>query len=169
MVAAVVALILLMVLIILAVRLIGAKTRPGEEIDGAHDDSPVIQTSGIYSIIRKSPRQDLLAIRPDEAQVRKYLTSINEDIQGRSLAISDKEKLAEAWQRSMEESIRTIEQDDAQSTLFYYFDSAGQEECPECAMYFKRGQFVTREQIFANAAIIPPFHLGCTTNKSISW
>jgi len=163
MVTAIFTLLLLMILIIIAIRLITDKNSPGEEQNGNGKESQIIQASGIYSIFRKSPRQDLIALRPGESEIRKYLFTINEDIQGQPLAISDKERLVEHWLHSMEENISAIEQGDAQSVLFYYFDAPGEKTCDICANHFKRGQFVTREEIFKNPSVIPPFHLGCTT------
>ena len=162
MVAAIIGLVLLIVLVIVAIRMISMRHTP-DDVSQEGINNPLIHESGIYSIIRKSPREDLLRIRPPEAELRKYLASLNEDINSRTLSAADKQKLAEKWRQSMEENIRVIELGDTENVEFYYFDYPGDQPCPRCASYLNRGQFVTRQEIFKNPSIIPPFHLGCTT------
>jgi hypothetical protein len=162
MVAAIIGLVLLIAMVIIAIRMVSMRETPDDDSEDGIN-GPLIHASGIYSIFRKSPRNDLLRIRPSEAELRKYLASQNEDINRRMLSAPDKQKLAEKWRQSMEENIRVIEQGDAAEVDFYYFDFQGDQPCPLCASYINRGQFVTRQEIFKNPSIIPPFHLGCTT------
>ena len=162
MLAAIISLVLLIALILIAIRMISLKRLPDEASNG-DAIGPLIHASGIYSIVRKSPREDLFKIRPPEQEIRKYLSSINEDIKGQALSPYEKMKLLEKWQQSMEENIRVIEQGDAEEIEFYYFDTGGDQKCPVCAGSIERGRFVSREEIFKNPIIIPPFHLGCTT------
>ncbi|MDO5577027.1 MAG: hypothetical protein Q4F84_08100 [Fibrobacter sp.] len=150
--------ILLLVLLIIAIR-VGFNKEIDE--DETIEENAVIHTSGIYSIIRKSPREELLKIRPSSEESSKYLASINEDMY--TFPVSDKEKgeLIENWNDSINKNIETIEQGDKDGVEFYYFDFSP-ESCPVCKPYIKKGQFVTREEIFRHPSIIPPFHLGCT-------
>jgi hypothetical protein len=76
---------------------------------------------------------------------------------------SDKQKLVAMWHKAMNENIKVVEQGDCEDVSFYYLDFPKDNQCPVCATYIKRGQFVTREEIFSTPSIIPPFHLGCTT------
>jgi hypothetical protein len=165
MVPAVLGLILLILLILVAIRLIGMKRPPveGNGGEGISSQGPMIHESGIYSIVRKSPREDVLHLRPQEAEIRKYIASINEDIYGHALSAGAKEALAQRWLRSMEENIATIEKGDSESVEFYYLESSTDKPCPVCASFFKQGQFVMRQEIYKNPSVIPPFHLGCTT------
>jgi hypothetical protein len=164
MVAAIVALVLLSLAIILAVLLISSRKSPQKERLGEPIEPPLIQASGIYSIIRKSPREDLKKIRPAETEIRKYLFSINEDIEKNSLSDADRQSLADHWHRAMEENIGTIEEGDAvKAPFFYCLDAAGGNPCRVCEPYFKQGNIVTRKEIYKNPSVIPPFHLGCTT------
>lgn len=165
MVPAIIGLILLSVLILVAIRLISLK-RPPVEYSGSETinaSGPLIHASGIYSIVRKSPREDLLRIRPPETEIRKYIASINEDIYGHALSNADKEKLLQKWLSSIEENIAVIEKGDSEDTEFYYLESSTDRQCPVCADFFKQGQFVMRQEIYKNPSVIPPFHLGCTT------
>jgi hypothetical protein len=163
MVSALIALVLLAIAIILAVLLISNRKPTPDGRRGEGVETPLIQASGIYSIIRKSPREELLKIRPAETDIRKYLLTINEDIDKNSLSDADKQALVEQWRRAVEESIGVIEEGDAGNAPFFYLLDSGENRCKVCESYFKRGQLVTREEIFKNPSVIPPFHLGCTT------
>jgi hypothetical protein len=164
MIAIIISLVLLAVMVLIAVRLISLK-RPteGEDTSINGTTGPLIHASGIYSIVRKSPREGLQAMRPPEAELRKYLASINEDINKLSLNGLEKQKIVAQWQKSMEENIRVVERGDCEDVAFYYLDFPREKPCRVCESYIKRGQFVTREQIFSTPSTIPPFHLGCTT------
>jgi hypothetical protein len=161
--AAMISFVLVIVLVLIAIRLISARHTPDEANQAAGIKEPLIHASGIYSIIRKSPREDLLAIRPQETEIRKYLAFLNEDYTGHLLSAADKQKVAEKWRQSMEENIGVVEQGDSEDVEFYYYDSLGDSPCPVCASCLKQGQFISRQEIFKNPSIIPPFHLGCTT------
>jgi hypothetical protein len=162
MVPAIIGLVLLVVLVIIAVRMISTKNLP-DDIMQESVREPAIHASGIYSIIRKSPREDLSRIRPQEQEIRKYLASLNEDINRQALTGQDREKLVDAWRRSREENIVSVEQGDAKNVEFYYSESEGTRPCPVCSPYIHHGQFVSRQEIFKHPSVIPPFHLGCTT------
>jgi hypothetical protein len=162
MIAAIIGLALLIVLIVIAMYMISLKRSPDEE-NSVGLAGPLIHASGIYSIVRKSPRADLLTARPQETEIRKYLASINEDINGVQVSHFEKLKLLEKWQQSMEENIRVVEQGDNDDVEFYYFDSREEKLCQVCAQYLSRGQFVTRQEVYNHPTIIPPFHLGCST------
>lgn len=163
---AILGLILLVVLILVAISLISLKRTPASEEGGGESVSaqgPIIHNSGIYSIVRESPREDLLRLRPRETEIRKYISSINEDIYGHILSIPDKESIVRKWVSSIEENISAVEKGDSENTEFYYIESSTDKQCPVCETYFKKGQFVMRQEIYKNPAVLPPFHLGCTT------
>ena len=164
MLAVIISVVLLAVLILIAIRFVSPKRpdQPAEE-NNLGTTGPLIHASGIYSIVRKSPREDLISLRPKEPEVIKYLASLNEDIHGAKLSDSDKQKIAAQWKSFMEKNIRTLEQGDCEEVGFYYLDSPQGKPCPVCSSYFNLGQFVTREEIFSTPSVIPPFHLGCTT------
>ncbi|NLP03662.1 MAG: hypothetical protein GX089_14305 [Fibrobacter sp.] len=158
MVLAIIGLILFLVLIILAIRVgLNKSESEQEEIQ-----NPIIHASGIYSIVRRSPRDGLLNIRPGIEELRKYLSSLNEDIGKFLLSEKDKELILSQWEQTMANSLEVIEQGDNEGVEFYYYDFFP-EDCPECKKFLNKGQFVTREEIFKFPDIIPPFHLGCTT------
>jgi hypothetical protein len=122
---------------------------------------PLIHMSGVYSVLRKSPRADLEALRPSEGEIQKYLDGLDEDINGKSIRSLERAELLRHWKAQMEASLLGIENGDKKGAVFYYYDFPGL-MCPVCASFMTKGNFVTREEIFKNPKIIPPFHLGCT-------
>jgi len=153
---ALITIILLIILVMIAIK-IGLNRERIEE-EAVH---PVIHASGIYSIVKKSPRENIHDNKPSREEIIQYLDGINEDINGLPLSDDDKKRIVERWEESMEENVASIDQGDSEGIEFYYYDFVPQ-GCPVCLKYFSRGTFVTRENIFSSPAIIPPLHLGCT-------
>jgi hypothetical protein len=143
---------LLLVAMLIAVRIGMHRGKNEEEIP-----SPLIHGSGIYSIIRKSPRENLGDVKPSQEEIRKYLFDKNVNI-GIGSA-SQKELLIARWNEQMEANIAAIESGDTQGAEFYYYDYSWDD--PVCEKIIPRGRFVTREQIYQNPRLIPPFHFGC--------
>jgi hypothetical protein len=141
-------------LVLVAVYLIGRSSRPDEPAQ-----SPIIHASGIYSIVRRSPREMIDEIKPSIASITKYLADKNEDITGAAISSTDKTALVSDWQKKLEMNISEIEAGDDQSINFYYYDFTGED--PVCKKYLDQGHFVSREEIFKCPQIIPPFHIGC--------
>ncbi|MBN1131236.1 MAG: hypothetical protein JXA71_19755 [Chitinispirillaceae bacterium] len=164
MLAIIISVVLLAILILIAIRFVSPK-RPDEPTieNNLGTTGPLIHASGIYSIVRKSPRDNLISLRPKEPELVKYLASLNVDIFGKPLSESDKRQLLALWKSAMEKNIRTVEQGDCEDVGFYYLDAPKERPCAVCNTYFNQGQYVTREEIFSAPSVIPPFHLGCTT------
>jgi hypothetical protein len=152
MILALVGITLLLIAMLIAVR-IGMNRAKNEE----EAPSPIIHGSGIYSIIRRSPRDNIGDFKPSQEEIRKYLTDKNVNIDG--FSTSQREGLLEKWNEQMEANIREVENGDKEGTEFYYFDFKWDD--PVCEKIISKGRFVTREQIFEHPKIIPPFHLGC--------
>jgi len=155
MIFALVSLILFLVLLIVALRVSLSKNKPEEEIAPA-----MIHASGIYSIVRKSPREIISKVKPTGEEIRKYLATVNVDIGKLPLLPADRSKLLNFWHQTLNENIQEIERGDKEGVEFYYYDFS--RDCPVCTPHISKGQFVTREEIFENPSIIPPFHIGCT-------
>lgn len=157
MVLAIIGSLLLLILIIIAAKVGLSKNDTQEE----QIPIPVIHASGIYSIVRRSPKEQLLKVRPGKEEIQKYLESLNEDIGKYLLSEKDKALILEHWEQSIARNLELIEQGDREGVEFYYYEFSP-DDCPECTKFFNKGQFVTREEIFKYPATIPPFHLGCT-------
>jgi len=138
---------------------IKAITTKGEAQSGEQQDQ-IIHVSGIYSIVRKSPREDLIKLRPSEENIRQYLADQNEDIYNIALNDSERSALIEHWKNQMETCLREVENGDEKGVAFYYYDFP--QACGACAPFLSKGHFVSREEIYKNPQLVPPFHLGCT-------
>ncbi|MDG5814056.1 hypothetical protein QA601_03125 [Chitinispirillales bacterium ANBcel5] len=154
MAAFLIGLILVLILVIIAIR-VGVEKEEAEEtpIDSQ------IHVSGIYSVFRRDPREQLEKIRPSEEEIRKYLSAKNEDIGKLPLSDSDREEIIVAWNSYIDKNVLAIEKGDSQGVEFYYYDFPY--ECPGCKDFLSRGHYVSREEIYKHPHIIPPFHLGC--------
>ncbi|HEX2955189.1 MAG TPA: hypothetical protein VHO70_00050 [Chitinispirillaceae bacterium] len=157
MVTIIITIIIVLVLLLFAIRVAFSKTSPVEQGD-IHN--PLIHESGIYSIVRKTPRDALLKVKPTEEEIRKYLSALNENLC--TLASNEIEEIVKNWNTSMENSIKAVEIGDNNSVEFYFFDF-DTVDCPICNNFIKKGQFVTREEIYKHPELLPPFHLNCST------
>lgn len=157
MVLAVIAIVLFLILVLVAIRI-------GLNREGVQEEEPLtalIHASGIYSIVRRSPREELLKLRPSVENIRKYLLTQNELVEANHDWPKEIDTLIERWNESLNRNIETIEQGDKDGVEFYFYEFSPV-ECPVCLNFFRKGNFVTRQQIFHYPRIIPPFHIGCT-------
>ena len=155
---ALISIILLIILILIAIK---AGLNKEHHLTDEQVEKPTIHASGIYSIVRESPRRSILSHKPRREDIVQYLAGINEDIIGSPLSDADKSSLAEAWFMSSEENIAAVERGDLKGVEFYYYDFTPS-SCPVCKRFLSKGKFVTREEIFRHPAIVPPLHIGCT-------
>ena len=149
------------ILFFLALIVLGAYfiARQKTESDPASPDQ-VIHTSGIYSIVRRSPREDLYRIRPADRDIRQYVREQSVDTNGAALTESDRRHIIAMWSSAMESNLSEIENGDYKGCEFYYYEFSGNDAV--CSSFIEKGHFVTREEIFKHPALIPPFHAGCT-------
>ena len=153
---------LISIILLLIVMLVAIKT--GLNRGHTTDEpaiQPVIHASGIYSIMKKSPRESVMAQKPPLEDIIKYLSGQNVDSDGAVLSEQEKKRIVERWEAGIEESVATIEKGDVEGIEFYYYEFMPM-DCPVCRHHVSRGKFVTREEIFRYPDIIPPLHLGCT-------
>ncbi len=144
-----------LILILLAVRFGITK----QKLEAERESQAVIHTSGIYSILRKSPREDIEQFKPSEQEITQYLSAQTVDIHENKLSDDDKQALIAAWETNLESAIHEIEEGDKQGLEFYYYDLHGDDDV--CKEFLGKGYFITRQDIFKHPELIPPFHLGC--------
>jgi hypothetical protein len=145
---------LLLIFLLIAVR-IGIKKEKVEN----ETCSPTIHTSGIYSIIRRSPRESMGDYKPSQEEIIKYLSDKNVNIPGLDRSGINVKALVESWNNQMELNINEIEKGDEKGIEFYFYEYSWED--PICKKHIANGRFVTREELYQNPNIIPPFHLGC--------
>jgi hypothetical protein len=154
MILALVGIALLLIVLLIAVRIGIKKEKAGNDIA-----SPTIHTSGIYSIIRRSPRESISDYKPSQEEIIKYLSDKNVNMSDFDRRGLDTPRLIESWNGQMEFNIKEIEKGDEQGIEFYFYDYAWED--PLCEKRIPKGRFVTREELYQFPNIIPPFHLGC--------
>lgn len=157
MVTIIITIIIVLLLLLFAIRAAFVKSSLVEQVDDV--PNPLIHESGIYSIVRKTPRDALIKMKPSEEEIRKYLAALNENIN--TLTSNEIEEIVKSWNVSIENSIKAVEIGDNNSVEFYFFDFSPV-DCPICSNFIKKGQFVTREQIYKHPELLPPFHLNCS-------
>ena len=143
-----------LILVLVAVLLFMKANKPEEP-----SNSPIIHGSGIYSIVRRSPRETIIEFKPTVEHIGQYLAGKNEDINGAALSRDDKKALIEHWKKQLELNIREVETGDSGGVEFYYYDF--DEDDRVCMGMVNKGHFVKREEIFRFPQTIPPFHIGC--------
>ncbi len=145
---------ILLILLIIALRL-------GINREKSHPESlfPLIHTSGIYSIIRKSPRESISDYKPSQEEIRKYFSDKNVNLADFSISEADASELIARWNDQMEINISEIEKGDEKGIEFYYYEFSWKDTV--CEKYITKGRFVTREELYQYPNVIPPFHLGC--------
>jgi len=158
MVTIIITIIIVLILLLFAIRAAFSKTSPVEQVDDI--PNPLIHESGIYSIMRKTPRGALMKVKPGEEEIRKYLEGLNENLD--TITCDEIEAIVKNWNTSIENSIKAVEIGDNNSVEFYFFDFSPV-DCPVCGNFLKKGQFVTREEIYKHPELLPPFHINCTT------
>ena len=147
-------LIILLVLVLVAVRIGMSKERTVDEAP-----RPVIHASGVYSVVRRNPREPVLQVKPTEGEIRQYLAGKNEDIEGNALSENDKERLVREFFEGLEANIAEVAKGDLEEVEFYYYDFERHD--PVCRKFVAKGHFVAREDIYKYSVLVPPFHLGC--------
>jgi hypothetical protein len=154
MILALIGIALLLILLLVALRIGINKEKVESEVR-----SPVIHTSGIYSIIRRSPRESISDYKPSQEEISKYLSEKNVNIAGPGLSAAQANALIKSWNDQMELNIKEIEQGDEKGIEFYFYEYMWAD--PLCEKCIPKGRFVTREELYQFPNVIPPFHVGC--------
>jgi hypothetical protein len=130
--------------------------RQGRDGDrqGADDSSP-IYASGVYSLIRRSPRKELQEREPPSEEAQAVLSSP----QGSAVANGSVQQYLDEWRRMANISINNIEKGDKEGIQTYKYQVPV--KCQRTCAMFGGDAYVTREQLHNHVQLIPPFHLGC--------
>jgi hypothetical protein len=122
--------------------------------DRPQDDSSPIYASGVYSLIRRSPRKELQEREPPSEEVQSVLSSDQA-----AAANGSAEQYLDEWRRQANISINNIEKGDREGIQTYRYQVPV--KCQKTCMMFGGDAYVTREQLHNHVQLIPPFHLGC--------
>jgi hypothetical protein len=150
-----VAVIFIVVLVVLAMYISLQKREIVEE-----NNMPVIHTSGIYSVIRKSPRENVFDAKPSPQALKAFAASQEKDTAGRPLNDADREKAAAHFAARIEESIKVVEEGDRMGVQRFQIKAAP--ECLPCRKFSEGKYFITREDVYRHPEMLPPYYPGCT-------
>ncbi len=119
------------------------------------EDNAPIYASGVFSLIRKSPRNEILTREPSLAEIQQILSQPA----AAAVANASAQQYLDEWRRVANISINNIEKGDREGVQTYRYRVP--EKCGESCSMFAGDAYVTREQLHKHAELIPPFHLGC--------
>jgi hypothetical protein len=132
-----------------------------------------IHHSGVYSLIRKSPREEVIRTKPSAREVLEHLQTHHAE----KFSADEMQNLAEKWEKSLEKSIIAIEIGDSTGVQTYRF-RLSPSDLKVCT-FLSRETYITREQIYNHPELLPPYYIGCDaeiTNRaawdeseSVSW
>ena len=129
------------------------RRRGGGESKKEKGEATPIYTSGVFSLIRKSPREAVLARVPELESIRAAPAA------GPEKANGTPERFRDEWLRVAELCINNVERGDKEGIQTYRY--AVPEKCRATCGRFGGDAYVTREQLHHEVRLIPPFHLGC--------
>jgi hypothetical protein len=150
--------VLFWILLVLVLIVLGAgvamflKGRAGDR--QSQEDSSPIYASGVYSLIRRSPRKELQEREPPLEEVQAVLAA-----PAGKAANGSAEQYLDEWRRVANISISNIEKGDREGIQTYKYQVPA--KCQSTCAMFGGDAYVTREQIHNHVQLIPPFHLGC--------
>jgi hypothetical protein len=119
----------------------------------SQDDSSPIYASGVYSLIRRSPRKELQEREPPLEEVQPVLSK------EQGAANGSAQQYLDEWRRQANISINNIEKGDREGIQTYRYQVPA--KCQRTCAMFGGDAYVTREQLHNHVQLIPPFHLGC--------
>jgi hypothetical protein len=151
----IVAVIFIIVLVVLAMYISLQKREIVED-----NNMPIIHTSGIYSVIRKSPRDNVYTAKPSKEEVRAYLASQSKDVEGKPLSETDREKAAADFSARLESSLKAVEEGDKMGVQRFEIRTSPQ--CAPCRKFAEARYFITREDVYRHPEVLPPFYPGCS-------
>ncbi|MGL1902098.1 MAG: hypothetical protein OCC49_08185 [Fibrobacterales bacterium] len=144
----------IILIIILSIILVGIGSYIVMQKDGDDESSIAsLHTSGVFSLIRKSPREDLEKVKPSPKEIVQFL-------ENQELPAEEIETIAQMWQNSLNLSIQTIEEGDQNGIQTYKFEMTDKDL--SICTFLNRSSYVTREQVFNNPELLPPYYPGCT-------
>jgi hypothetical protein len=120
---------------------------------------PRIYASGIYSVIRRSPREIIPTVKPSAQSIQEFLQSQTADMEGKPLHRSDVRQLVQHYTGRLEENIKVIEEADQKGEDNFLLTPG---ECRFCETLGGRKAFLNRDMIHHTPEIIPPYFPGCT-------
>jgi len=149
----------LLAIIVLAMY-VGLQKKEIEE----EEPMPTIHTSGIYSVIRQSPRENVASAKPSKHDLRAFVEGATHDINRIPLSPQDKAGLLSDWESRLEQALSLVEEGDRIGVQRFLIKT--DMACAPCQRFRKAPYFFTREDIHNFPGLLPPFYPGCTCRLS---
>lgn len=113
---------------------------------------PQIDVSGQYAVLVRPAKESLKKVKPSSSEIQEWLST-------QPLSDEERSSLLSQWKASLEETIQTIDEGDANGTVTYRveFGSRSGKFCT----FMNEENYITREQIRNHSEILPPYVLGC--------
>jgi hypothetical protein len=144
------------IVLIIATAISVVLRRQGRDGDRqTQDDSSPIYASGVYSLIRRSPRKELQEREPSLEEAITVLSTP----QASAIANGSVQQYLDEWRTIANISINNIEKGDKEGIQTYKYQVPA--KCQQTCAMFGGDAYVTREQLHNHVQLIPPFHLGC--------
>jgi hypothetical protein len=118
------------------------------------NSEPPIDRSGIYSVIRKSPREDLAQIKPANEALEQFIRSASPLKTDHQI-----QEILDLWHESIESSIQKVEEGDRDGVQTYRFKIGPLDQ--KFCTFITEDTYITREQIYNHPELLPPFYPGC--------
>ncbi|OGK07657.1 MAG: hypothetical protein A2487_09115 [Candidatus Raymondbacteria bacterium RifOxyC12_full_50_8] len=147
--------IIFLVILIVITMYIALQKKSGEE------DIPLatIHASGIYSVIRKSPRENLHPAKPPASEIAAFVGAAEKDMDGVPLSGADRERIIARWNAGLEDSITAVEKGDREGVQRFLIKKGPVDAV--CAIFAKKNYIILREDIYRHPELLPPFFPGC--------
>lgn len=124
------------------------------------EKQPVQLNSGIYSIVRVSPRKAIEEIKPTVEQVEQWL----EQEEG-MLPPEERGRLLALWSETLERSIAVVEKGDELLRDTYQYKIPESER--QLLHFIPIDAYITRETIHNHPELLPPFFVGSKTELQL--
>jgi hypothetical protein len=111
-----------------------------------------IYHSGVYSLLKKSPRDSLNKNKLDADEVAKLL------LEDESLHDQDRQSLLEMWSESIDLTVGEVEKGDESGVQTYGYEIPASEV--ELCSFINENTYNTREMIYNYPELLPPFYIG---------
>jgi hypothetical protein len=125
-----------------------------QRTEGDEPPLPRQFNSGVFSVVRTSPRESLLSRKPNEATLRDWLSQQVPPLNPERI-----QALLDQWHDVLEASIAAVERGDRDGRDTYRFDVPESERPLVPAL--EPDTYITREAIYNNPELLPPYYPGC--------
>ncbi len=146
----------LVALLLVAIGLYYSLQKQAEE----REKKAIQLNSGIYSIVRVSPREALLKIKASEEEVEEWLEANRPMLPPEEIG-----RLVALWNEAIEHSIAMVEKGDLEQRDTFRYEVPSEEK--GLLPFADPDGYITRETIYHHPELLPPFFIGSKTRLEL--